>query len=172
MLCFVYCILFFFFKQKTAYEMRISDWSSDVCSSDLVVAVADRGEHGRGKMLRMEVRQCTLAGLADPARRADGVDDIGFGHGLVPCGQAGIRLKGTPLSGRWSCGRPRIFSAIVFSSISSAPPAMRPVVALIPLAPQSCLTGSWASKCSTVPPRKSIAHSDSFWGAPPEPRFL
>src|SRR3546814_2794700 len=32
------CILrkiFFFFKQKTAYEMRISDWSSDVCSSDL-----------------------------------------------------------------------------------------------------------------------------------------
>src|SRR3546814_2048795 len=29
------CILFFF-KQKTAYEMRISDWSSDVCSSDLI----------------------------------------------------------------------------------------------------------------------------------------
>src|SRR3546814_11843788 len=28
---------FFFFKQKTAYEMRISDWSSDVCSSDLLV---------------------------------------------------------------------------------------------------------------------------------------
>src|SRR3546814_4875142 len=34
---FSYCIYscFFFFKQKTAYEMRISDWSSDVCSSDL-----------------------------------------------------------------------------------------------------------------------------------------
>src|SRR3546814_6006171 len=29
------CLLFFCFKQKTAYEMRISDWSSDVCSSDL-----------------------------------------------------------------------------------------------------------------------------------------
>src|SRR3546814_12896305 len=29
-------MLFFFFKQKTAYEMRISDWSSDVCSSDLM----------------------------------------------------------------------------------------------------------------------------------------
>src|SRR3546814_7073646 len=29
------CFYFFFFKQKTAYEMRISDWSSDVCSSDL-----------------------------------------------------------------------------------------------------------------------------------------
>src|SRR3546814_17836223 len=31
----VLCERFFFFKQKTAYEMRISDWSSDVCSSDL-----------------------------------------------------------------------------------------------------------------------------------------
>src|SRR3546814_2294774 len=29
------CFVFFFFKQKTAYEMRVSDWSSDVCSSDL-----------------------------------------------------------------------------------------------------------------------------------------
>src|SRR3546814_1524526 len=31
----VILVFFFFFKQKTAYEMRISDWSSDVCSSDL-----------------------------------------------------------------------------------------------------------------------------------------
>src|SRR3546814_14072213 len=39
MCCLVLClfILFFFFKQKTAYEMRISDWSSDVCSSDLTI---------------------------------------------------------------------------------------------------------------------------------------
>src|SRR3546814_20210397 len=36
MLMIVFCFVFFFFKQKTAYEMRISDWSSDVCSSDLV----------------------------------------------------------------------------------------------------------------------------------------
>src|SRR3546814_6604327 len=34
--------MFFFFKQKTAYEMRISDWSSDVCSSDLRKAQAMR----------------------------------------------------------------------------------------------------------------------------------
>src|SRR3546814_4677637 len=33
--CVVLLCYFFFFKQKTAYEMRISDWSSDVCSSDL-----------------------------------------------------------------------------------------------------------------------------------------
>src|SRR3546814_4157350 len=35
--CWVVVLCFFFFKQKTAYEMRISDWSSDVCSSDLGV---------------------------------------------------------------------------------------------------------------------------------------
>src|SRR3546814_5616028 len=35
-------VIFFFFKQKTAYEMRIKDWSSDVCSSDL---------DGRGRLI-------------------------------------------------------------------------------------------------------------------------
>src|SRR3546814_5592809 len=35
--------LFFFFKQKTAFEMRISDWSSDVCSSDLLDLMVRRG---------------------------------------------------------------------------------------------------------------------------------
>src|SRR3546814_5637512 len=33
----LFCVICFFFKQKTAYEMRISDWSSDVCSSDLTL---------------------------------------------------------------------------------------------------------------------------------------
>src|SRR3546814_3101190 len=37
MVYFCLFFVFFFFKQKTAYEMRISDWSSDVCSSDLVI---------------------------------------------------------------------------------------------------------------------------------------
>src|SRR3546814_8365721 len=35
MCCVMYCMWLLFFKQKTAYEVRISDWSSDVCSSDL-----------------------------------------------------------------------------------------------------------------------------------------
>src|SRR3546814_1419922 len=39
--------MFFFFKQKTAYEMRISDWSSDVCSSDLVESEALVGAVGQ-----------------------------------------------------------------------------------------------------------------------------
>src|SRR3546814_5079473 len=37
---------FFFFKQKTAYEMRISDWSSDVCSSDLAIYVSNQPVSG------------------------------------------------------------------------------------------------------------------------------
>src|SRR3546814_1182406 len=37
---FCMCCLVFFFKQKTSYEMRISDWSSDLCSSDLLGVVA------------------------------------------------------------------------------------------------------------------------------------
>src|SRR3546814_19143724 len=36
---------FFFFKQKTAYEMRISDWSSDVCSSDLIRTLVKKVEN-------------------------------------------------------------------------------------------------------------------------------
>src|SRR3546814_6309833 len=44
---------FFFFKQKTAYEMRISDWSSDVCSSDLLdkVALIDLLDEARPRRL-------------------------------------------------------------------------------------------------------------------------
>src|SRR3546814_6610617 len=46
-----YLVSFFFFKQKTAYEMRISDWSSDVCSSDL-------GPHSVGSRWAAYGRQC------------------------------------------------------------------------------------------------------------------
>src|SRR3546814_11715893 len=44
-LCFSYLCVFFF-KQKTAYEMRISDWSSDVCSSDLQPGIDHHPNHG------------------------------------------------------------------------------------------------------------------------------
>src|SRR3546814_2882250 len=59
-----FCV--FFFKQKTAYEMRISDWSSDVCSSDLLVMLAgfrkagefrefaQRDVHAEGAAARLE----------------------------------------------------------------------------------------------------------------------
>src|SRR3546814_5273286 len=47
--------MFFFCKQKTAYELRISDWSSDVCSSDLTLAVLARADAGHRAVLRRAV---------------------------------------------------------------------------------------------------------------------
>src|SRR3546814_17171621 len=64
------CILFCLFKQKTAYEMRISDWSSDVCSSDLLaieirhlraaVVTADTRSFSRAAKL-LHVKQSALS---------------------------------------------------------------------------------------------------------------
>src|SRR3546814_5125956 len=64
------CISFVFFKQKTAYEMRISDWSSDVCSSDLQAHLhlsgpasacsGPRSPHWRGR------RACLLRRIRPP----------------------------------------------------------------------------------------------------------
>src|SRR3546814_12885060 len=51
--------LFFFFKQKTAYEMRISDWSSDVCSSDLSNSIVSASEWPTNTGTRTHVA-CTL----------------------------------------------------------------------------------------------------------------
>src|SRR3546814_10094755 len=47
--------MFFFFKQKTAYEMRISDWSSDVCSSDLMKGLL---RYGRSLRVPARKRRC------------------------------------------------------------------------------------------------------------------
>src|SRR3546814_8638535 len=67
----------FFFKQKTAYEMRISDWSSDVCSSDLspdvhrAEAAADQGRelHGDADLREGRQRRGQLQGERDRLRR-------------------------------------------------------------------------------------------------------
>src|SRR3546814_1329666 len=56
--------IFFIFKQKTAYELRISDWSSDVCSSDL------RDFDDALRMALQQVRQCLRLQVADIAGEA------------------------------------------------------------------------------------------------------
>src|SRR3546814_7890726 len=61
--------LFFFFKQKTAYEMRISDWSSDVCSSDLLAALRALPDAGRRSA-------CADAVMESPALRKRGGEGI------------------------------------------------------------------------------------------------
>src|SRR3546814_6016205 len=53
----------FFFKQKTAYEMRISDWSSDVCSSDLLKGIDMIRFDENGKIVEFEVMVRPLSGL-------------------------------------------------------------------------------------------------------------
>src|SRR3546814_10731896 len=94
-------LLFFFFKQKTAYEMRISDWSSDVCSSDL-------HDHRRAENLDIAdqivawFRKLLLARKGQPAAAEDpvalkfverlgtvGYERYGFGE---QAGLAGVAL--------------------------------------------------------------------------------
>src|SRR3546814_9296242 len=59
------CFIFFFVKQKTAYEMRISDWSSDVCSSDLAGCGGwTQAIASAGAMIARRPLVCLLAALA------------------------------------------------------------------------------------------------------------
>src|SRR3546814_3643167 len=92
-----YMFIFFFFKQKTAYEMRISDWSSDVCSSDLqdgsdeevaleAVAVGDRLRVRPGEKVPVDARveegrsaidESMVTGESMPVTKAAGDPVIG-----------------------------------------------------------------------------------------------
>src|SRR3546814_4430855 len=65
-----FSVLFFFFKQKTAYEMRISDWSSDVCSSDLPAHLWRRHRVVGGR-----IGLCARRPLAEPDRLRPGAGD-------------------------------------------------------------------------------------------------
>src|SRR3546814_11363438 len=59
--------MFFFFKQKTAYEMRISDWSSDVCSSDLEIELLQKLSARREAIEKRERELDMREALAEPA---------------------------------------------------------------------------------------------------------
>src|SRR3546814_7132510 len=71
--CLMLVFVFFFFKQKTAYEMRISDWSSDVCSSDLTGLIADERHlaHHPAILWRGRGDACGAARLAQPRAALD-----------------------------------------------------------------------------------------------------
>src|SRR3546814_19379213 len=95
-------MFFFFFKQKTAYEMRISDWSSDVCSSDL------DSRSGR-RLYCGSPGGCGGSDIPDCGRRGARLrtEHLRFfgGHpepaGLSLRGDGGCR--GTAVSDRWPC---------------------------------------------------------------------
>src|SRR3546814_10495368 len=99
----------FFFKQKTAYEMRISDWSSDVCSSDLIELIGDM------TALRVALNALdTDSGDAPSCARAQGVfaQQLAAGGRFMIVDRLGRVLKseerrvgkecGSTCSSRWS----------------------------------------------------------------------
>src|SRR3546814_2478992 len=100
-----YLYMFFFFKQKTAYEMRISDWSSDVCSSDLIERlpvriIADIRRRLAGYGMRARPAQRVIAEDVSFHRKADAwrhringgdrLQRLGQGLGCRPCREAGL----------------------------------------------------------------------------------
>src|SRR3546814_504351 len=93
LMLFVFLCVFFFFKQKTAYEMRISDWSSDVCSSDLSGGQGARQVPGADALARALADRAELKGV----RSASLASAIGKVAWRAP---AGVTVEAL----RWSSG--------------------------------------------------------------------
>src|SRR3546814_10568211 len=92
-----YCVfilsVFFFFKQKTAYDMRISDWSSDVCASDLLVAL-DQVAH------KEAAPGLDLADFVEAHHRRSKGTQVDFGRAaLVPTPAPNIVINNVPVPG-------------------------------------------------------------------------
>src|SRR3546814_5017368 len=91
----IFCA-FFFFKQKTAYEMRISDWSSDVCSSDLVIDPVhhrDREDIVHRKLALEAGLRPLLQERAEHPRRDAAFDQIGVLGREAEIGRASCRER-------------------------------------------------------------------------------
>src|SRR3546814_7275322 len=106
MVCYLF---FFFFKQKTAYEMRISDWSSDVCSSDL----AGSSTTCPSTETQPPLMYCSASVREHPARSATRFDSR---TGSDMDQRRGIRTRSVPIrrsgtlrlfSRHWNAGQPQ-----------------------------------------------------------------
>src|SRR3546814_10442571 len=95
-------VCFFFFKQKTAYEMRISDWSSDVCSSDLVQSFTRGGGYNSNYL--------TLAFL--------GVENFPLTVAEIPYAE-GLKVKYDRLSWKASVSWKPVDSITTYATIST-----------------------------------------------------
>src|SRR3546814_3307162 len=93
---------FFFFKQKTAYEMRISDWSSDVCSSDLGKLFQFDVEPPRRRGAAIGERGAHVGKFGEHARQQAELLKLAFEQGRV---RAGVQI------GRASC-RERVCQSV------------------------------------------------------------
>src|SRR3546814_3870060 len=82
----------FFFKQKTAYEMRISDWSSDVCSSDLPSVARERQQvRADEQHPRLRLRQ-HRGELRGSQARVEGVAHRAHPHDAIPSLDMSLRV--------------------------------------------------------------------------------
>src|SRR3546814_1668713 len=100
----LWMFLFFFFKQKTAYEMRISDWSSDVCSSDLAAIVMRRESRDRERT-RAEIGRQLREQRARLGRRDLVLHrDVKARRSLVLCGQHPREMVGDARADREQFG--------------------------------------------------------------------
>src|SRR3546814_5577345 len=78
--------LIFFFKQKTAYEMRISDWSSDVCSSDLVARADCHHHHFAGNAFFAQAQRFFQGDVIEwVGRQLDAIGDHAAEIGRASC---------------------------------------------------------------------------------------
>src|SRR3546814_19708824 len=101
----ILCVVFFFFKQETAYEMRISDWSSDVCSSDLDVPAAGR-EIGARDEEGGRAFAALHRGVEGAGREGQGQGRDGYREGRRPRHRQEYRRRRAPVQreiGRASC---------------------------------------------------------------------
>src|SRR3546814_18225213 len=119
--------LVFFFKQKTAYEMRISDWSSDVCSSDLDPRLPlCRGPRGQARLRR----GLSLVRPRLPRRRSERSRQHGHRLGAAaaprPGGRPGERPRVRRPGPRRGAGGSGARTATPCPIITTAPPALLP----------------------------------------------
>src|SRR3546814_15913297 len=127
MLLFVF--IFFFFKQKTAYEMRISDWSSDVCSSDLILSSVGttRTSRGAGALVYGEASALARGDeggqrqrySADPQPRRHAALDLGDGARAADDARARVadaRRYACAIGRAW--GRERVWQYVEISVVA------------------------------------------------------
>src|SRR3546814_7788754 len=109
--CVFVCIFFFVFKQKTAYEMRISDWSSDVCSSDLLVPP---GAVRFGKTVEEDQRRRVLRPHIDGVEFDSGCKnyppllEIARHHPLLPASRSRAKVARFSFAGKQEIGRAHV----------------------------------------------------------------
>src|SRR3546814_5818792 len=109
------CYVVFFFKQKTAYEMRISDWSSDVCSSDLI-----RSQQGAHMATKIEIP----ARDADRTRQAilDAAQQVFAEKGFAEAGVRDITARAgvnPSLVSRYFGGKLKLFEAALDAALDA-----------------------------------------------------